>query len=152
MKNILILFLLSGLFNINASAQAKKPVAKPVVKPKPGVLVPTAAAGAARGKAVYLEYCVACHQADGAGVADLNPPIIKSPYVLGDKSRLISTILKGMQGVEINGKSYSNVMPPHNFLTDQQIADILTYARTGFGNKASMVSPAEVKAVRAKTK
>ena len=152
MKSIFILFTLSIFFSVHAVGQAKKPPAKAAAKPKPGVPVPTSVAGGARGKAVYLEYCVACHQADGAGVADLNPPVIKSPYILGEKSRLISVILKGMQNVEIDGKSYSHLMPPHIVLTDQQIADVLTYVRANFTNKASMVSPAEVKAVRAKTK
>lgn len=80
----------------------------------------------------------------------MNAPIVKTPHVLGAKAPLINIILKGMQDVEINGETYSNVMPSHSFLTDQQIADVLTYVRNNFGNKASGITPAEVKAVRAK--
>jgi len=54
--------------------------------------------------------------------------------------------------VEIDGDRFGNTMPPLKTLTDQQIADVLTYVRNSFGNKASMVTTAEVKAVRAKTK
>lgn len=66
---------------------------------------------------------------------------------------LIQQVLKGSQGkVEIDGDTFHNSMPPQPHLTDQQIADVLSYVRNSFGNKASIVTPAEVKVVRAKTK
>jgi mono/diheme cytochrome c family protein len=62
-------------------------------------------------------------------------------------------VLKGSRGqVEIDGETFHNTMPSQAHLTDQQIADVLTYIRNSFGNKASVVTPAEVRAVRAKTK
>jgi len=100
------------------------------------------------GAAVYAQSCVACHQADGGGVQDLNAPLIKTSYVLGNKTRLINVLLKGLKGVEINGEKYSNVMPSHSFLNDKQIADVLTYVRNSFGNKASAVTRTEVAAAR----
>jgi mono/diheme cytochrome c family protein len=57
-------------------------------------------------------------------------------------------LLKGISGVEVNGEKYSNVMPSQSFLTDKQLADVLTYVRNSFGNKASAVRPAEITAVR----
>jgi mono/diheme cytochrome c family protein len=54
--------------------------------------------------------------------------------------------------VEIDGDKFHSVMPPHPDLTDQQIADLLTYVRNSFGNKASAVRVSEVKAARAKLK
>lgn len=106
-----------------------------------------------RGKKVYNLYCLSCHAADGSGMANLNPPLIKTQGVTGNKTKLIQVILNGMDThEEINGKVYTNTMAPLDYLTDQQIADVLTYIRNSFGNKASGVSPAEVKAVRAKTK
>ena len=111
------------------------------------------AASMARGKQVFAKNCLTCHQADGSGVPFLNPPLIKTKWVLGDKATLIKLVLKGSQGqVEINGDTFHNNMPPQAHLTDQQIADVLTYIRNSFGNKASAVIPAQVKAVRAKTK
>lgn len=104
-----------------------------------------------RGKKVYDTYCLACHQADGSGVPRMNPPLKQTPYVMGDKKRLINVILKGLnEEVEINGQFYDNPMPPQPQLTDQQVADVLTYVRNSFGNKNSAVTIAEVKAMRAK--
>ena len=106
-----------------------------------------------RGKKVYTQYCAACHQADGWGVPGLNPPVIKTPHVLGSKTKLIRIILKGLNThEEIDGEVYSNTMAPHNHLTDQQIADVLTYVRNSFGNKAVAITPGDVKYVRARTK
>jgi mono/diheme cytochrome c family protein len=105
------------------------------------------------GKKVYDTYCLVCHQQDGAGVPRMNPPLIKTSFVLGDKKKLINIVLKGMnEEVEIEGNYYTNVMAPHDFLQDQEIADLLSFVRNSFGNKASMVSAAEVKAERAKIK
>ncbi len=112
---------------------------------------PNNGAAIARGKKVYEQYCLTCHQVDGSGVPHLNPPLIKTSFVLGDKPALVQVILKGMQSsVPIDDEYYSNNMPPHNFLKDQEIADVLTYVRNNFGNKASVVTAAEVKAIRAK--
>jgi mono/diheme cytochrome c family protein len=72
--------------------------------------------------------------------------------VLGDKATLVKIVLNGMQGVDIGGDDYHGVMAPHPDLTDQQIADVLTYVRNNFGNKAPAITAAEVKAIRAKNK
>jgi len=103
------------------------------------------------GKKVYDMYCQACHQADGNGVPRLNPPLAGTVYVTGSKTRLIDIVLNGLTDpIEINGEEYNNPMAAHSFLTDQQIADVLTYIRNSFGNKAGTVSVAEVKKKRAK--
>jgi mono/diheme cytochrome c family protein len=105
------------------------------------------------GKKIFVQYCLSCHQADGGGVQRLNPPLIKTSYVLGDKNKLINIILKGFsEDVEINGEYYSNTMPAHDFLKDQEIADVLTYVRNSFGNKASAIKVAEVTSARAAVK
>jgi mono/diheme cytochrome c family protein len=107
----------------------------------------------ANGKKVYVQNCLTCHQADGSGVATMNPPLIKTTYVLGDKPTLIKIVLNGFnEDVQINGQTYSNTMTSHASLTDQQIADVLTYVRNSFTNKASAVTAAQVKAVRATNK
>lgn len=107
----------------------------------------------ANGKKVYTKYCLACHMADGGGVQNMNPPLVKTSYVLGDKNRLIKIILNGMsEGAEIDGETYTNIMPPHNFLTDQEVADVLTYVRSSFGNKTTAIKATEVKTIRAAKK
>jgi mono/diheme cytochrome c family protein len=101
------------------------------------------------GKAVYIKYCLACHQMDGSGVPGMYPPIQKTDWVSGDKNRLIKLVLNGIDGpIEVNGEEYNQAMPQHKFLTDQQVADVLTYIRKNFGNKADAITPAEVARVR----
>jgi mono/diheme cytochrome c family protein len=77
--------------------------------------------------------------------------LIKTSQVLGSKEKLVRIVLQGFsEEVEINGEYYYNPMPPQPQLTNQEIADVLTFVRNSFGNKASAVTAAEVKAVRAK--
>lgn len=105
----------------------------------------------ANGKKIYGQYCLACHMADGAGVPNMNPPLIKTTHILGDKTRLIKVVLNGLStGEEIDGETYTNVMPAHSFLKDQEIADVLSFVRNSFGNKATTVTVAEVKSLRPK--
>ena len=105
------------------------------------------------GEQIFKKYCLTCHQADGGGVPNMNPPLIKTEYVLGDKSRLIGIVLKGFnEKIEIDGERFANPMPELSILKDREIADVLTYVRSNFGNKASAVTVDEVKAVRSKLK
>ena len=109
----------------------------------------TLSPSALRGKLVYAQHCLACHQADGSGVPNMNPPLIRTKWVMGSKTVLIHQVLKGSSGkVEIDGDRFHNTMPPIPTLSDQEIADVLTYVRSNFKNKFSPVSVAEVKAER----
>ena len=112
------------------------------------------AASAARGKTVYLQRCMVCHQADGGGVPKLNAPLDASSAVNGsDVSKLIKYIVKGFADrVEIDGELYSNAMPAAADLTDQQIADVLTFIRSNWSNKAGPVTTLQVKQTRSKLK
>lgn len=106
-----------------------------------------------RGKKVYENYCLNCHQPDGKGMPGMNPPLTKTKQVLGNKTQLINIILLGLdEETVVNGQTYFNPMPSQPHLKDQEIADVLTYVRNSFGNKASIVTTAEVKAARAKIK
>lgn len=140
MKSIATLFLCLSLSV--AIAQTKKPAAKATPKP-------VAAATKSSGQLIYEQNCLTCHQANGSGVPNLNPPLRGTDWVLGDKTRLINVLLKGLQGQEIEGDMYDNAMPAHDFLNDTQIADVLTYIRSNFGNKADAITADEVKALRA---
>ena len=132
------------------SAQTKVKVKVPVKKAT-GSTVSNTKASIERGKAVYAVNCLTCHQPDGSGVPMMNPPLIKTKWVLGDKSVLINQVLKGSKNtVEIDGDTFHNTMPAQAHLTDEQIADVITYVRNSFGNKASAVSVAQVKQLRAK--
>lgn len=138
-----LLVIIFSVWAGNSKAQAKKPAPTR----------PLSVAALSNGKTVYANTCLPCHMADGGGVPRMNPPLINTPFVLGDKGKLIGIVLNGFsEDIEINGDRYSNVMPPQVQLTDVQVADVLTYVRNSFGNKASAVTAAEVKAVRAALK
>ena len=143
---IALALLVSGGLSLQAQ---HRPAAKAKSSAK-ATTDPALKASMTRGAAVYQNVCLTCHQADGYGVPNLNPPLIKTTYVLGDKAKLAHIVLAGLQEpVEINGDEYRQHMPAQAYLTDQQVADVLTYVRNSFGNKASAVQVAEVKAVRA---
>ncbi len=104
-----------------------------------------------RGSEIYISTCIACHQSNGEGVPGLNPPLVKTSHVLGDKTKLIQIMLKGMdEAVVINDITYTTPMPSFEQLTDQQIADVLNYVRNSFGNKAAVISVGQIKAERLK--
>lgn len=152
-----ILFVVCALwYSQSAVAQQKTPPkAKPTIKtaataaPK---IATVSAATLTAGKAVYAQNCLTCHLADGGGVDRMNPPLTQTTWVLGDTPRLVKVVLNGMEGEDIDGEPYANVMPAFDALTDKQIADLLTYVRSSFGNKASAVSTSEVKTIRAANK
>ncbi|QJD78052.1 c-type cytochrome [Spirosoma rhododendri] len=137
----LVATLVACLALTTAFAQTKSAVTPPASKT-------TTAAVKSPGQIVYEQNCLSCHQANGSGVPGLNPPLRGVDWVTGDKTRLINVLLKGLQGQEIDGETYDNVMPAHDFLNDQQLADVLTYIRSSFGNKAGAIKPEDVKAQR----
>ncbi len=112
------------------------------------------AASVARGKMIYLQRCMVCHQADGGGVPNLNAPLDGSSAVKGtDITKLVKNIVKGFADrVEIDGEFYSNAMPAADDLKDQQIADVLTFIRSSWTNKVGSVTLAQVKQIRSKLK
>lgn len=104
------------------------------------------------GKEVYVT-CTTCHQANGQGVPNTYPPLAGSDIVAGDPNRVIAIVLHGLMGpVKVNGKEYNNVMSPWGAaFNDTQIAAVVTYVRSQWGNTASAVTPADVAKVRAAT-
>ena len=115
------------------------------------------------GKEIYMKaapgggLCFTCHQPNGQGITGQFPPLAGSDWVLGEKERLIKISIHGLMGeIEVNGVKYNNVMAPPGIppgsLTDQQIADVLTFIRNEWGNSASAVSPEEVATIRSSVK
>ncbi|WP_080059015.1 c-type cytochrome [Spirosoma aerolatum] len=145
-NRISLFSLLAALAVVHSFALAQNPTKKASVKPSGK---PSATVTKSPGQVVYEQNCLTCHQANGSGVPNLNPPLRGTDWVLGDKTRLINVVLKGLQGQEVEGDAYDNAMPAHDFLTDTQIADVLTYIRSSFGNKADAITTDEVKATRA---
>jgi mono/diheme cytochrome c family protein len=123
-------------------------------KPKYGAQA-AAAAGPpdpkALGKRLFSANCITCHQATGQGQPGQFPPLAGSEFVLGDASnRLIAIVLKGLQGpVQVKGQAFNNAMQAwEGQYTDQQLAAILTYVRSDWGNNAPEIPPEAVKAMR----
>jgi mono/diheme cytochrome c family protein/glucose/arabinose dehydrogenase len=105
------------------------------------------------GQAIYEALCLNCHQASGQGLTGVYPPLAKSEWVAGDAQTLIRITMHGLAGpTKVQGKEYGLVPMPPMGLDDQQIADVLTYVRSAFGNKAPSVRKEEVKVVREATK
>jgi len=116
---------------------------------------PVAAAGAAPaidGKQLFGAKCAACHQASGLGVSGVFPPLVGAEWVLGSEKVLISILLHGVQGeLEVKGSKYNGAMPAFGTLTDAEIAAVLSYVRSDWGNQAVPVTAAAVAAQRAAT-
>jgi glucose/arabinose dehydrogenase len=103
------------------------------------------------GATLYQTYCAACHQRDGKGDGSRFPPVAATRWVSGDPGRLIGIVLNGLQGeVQVEGQTFNGVMPPHAFLTDDQVAQLLTFLRQNFGNYAGGIKPGEVAEIRAR--
>lgn len=101
------------------------------------------------GKRLFNTMCATCHQLAGQGVANKYPPLAGSDYLNADKQQAIRVLLHGRQGeIEVNGKTYNNNMPSFP-LSDEDIANALTYTYNNFGNSGKEVTPDEVKALRA---
>jgi mono/diheme cytochrome c family protein len=73
------------------------------------------------------------------------PPLSGNEKITGPSSDIIRIVLFGLEGpITVNERDYNQPMPPQSYLTDKQLADILTYVRSSWDNKASPVTPEEV--------
>ena len=101
------------------------------------------------GEGLYKRTCLVCHQANGQGLPNTFPPLAKSDY-LTDRSKAIRQVLKGSNGeMKVNGATYNNIMPPQP-LSDDEIAAVLTYVYSNWGNTGIAFTAEEVKSERAK--
>jgi nitrite reductase (NO-forming) len=164
-------FATSGLRSLSAGdkkvAEPKTEAAAPAAAaPAPAAAAPAPAAGAApapaaaggsakdRGKVVYNTICIPCHQPTGMGLPNMFPPLVGSDWPKAKKpDRLIRMILHGVMGpIKVNGQPFNTPAPmmpgQAATLSDQQIADVLTFVRAEFGGGASEVTPDQVKAIR----
>jgi len=97
------------------------------------------------GSLIYENFCVNCHLPNGEGVAKTFPPLAKSDYLMNKRDLSIKAIKFGQKGkIVVNGITYNNVMAPLG-LTDQEIADVMNYITTSWGNaNKKMISKEEV--------
>jgi nitrite reductase (NO-forming) len=102
-----------------------------------------------RGQRTYNTVCAACHQPSGLGIPAAFPPLAGSDFLNADKHRAIATVVRGLSGaVTVNGQSFNSVMPALG-LSDEDVANVLTFVYSQWNNAGHEVTPAEVKRVRA---
>jgi nitrite reductase (NO-forming) len=118
---------------------------------QPGLTVVKAANKAQQiefGQRIFEANCQACHQAQGQGIAGAFPPLAKSDYLNADPLRAVDAILHGLSGkLTVNGTDYNGVMPAMR-LSDDDIANVVTFISNSWGNKGVTVSPEQVTARR----
>src|SRR4029077_14263945 len=96
---------------------------------------------AVHGKDLYAHYCSACHQAQGQGRGRSVPPLAGADYLLADRDRAIRIIREGLsEAIVVNGRTFKQLMPGFA-LSDNEIADVLTYIYSAWGNSGGMVTP-----------
>jgi nitrite reductase (NO-forming) len=137
----------------SAAARRQQDLKKQIaaeIKSNPAIAGLTKEMQVEKGKQVYMGLCFACHQADGKGLPPAFPPLANSDYMLADRDRAIRIVLKGIVGpMTVNGKKFDSAMPPQEAaLTDQQVADVLTYVYNAWGNEGDAFTADQVKAVR----
>lgn len=100
------------------------------------------------GRRMFSSVCAACHQPTGRGIPNVFPPLASSDFLNGDKNRAIKTVINGRQGeIVVNGQRFNNSMPKFP-LSDDDIANVLTYVYNSFGNSGIEVDPTEVAKLR----
>ncbi len=101
------------------------------------------------GRRLFTSICSACHQPTGRGLPNVFPPLAGSDFLNSDKNRAIKTVINGRQGeIIVNGMKFNNSMPKFP-LSDDDIANALTFVYSSFGNAGLEVNPEEVKVLRA---
>ncbi len=108
------------------------------------------------GQRVYLRNCAVCHQPDGQGIPRQYPPLAGSEWVLSQEWRgdahLVSILLHGVEGaLVVRGQVYNSAMPAWKILRDEDLAAVLNYLRTSWGNSAPPLAPDFIKRIRERT-
>lgn len=100
-----------------------------------------------RGKEIYNQLCIVCHQADGKGIEGAFPPLAASDYLMKTPDKAIHAVKYGLQGeITVNGKKYNSVMTNQN-LSDEEVADVMTYVMNSWGNSHEMITVERVRKV-----
>ena len=114
---------------------------------------PLAAGAAVDGAAIFASHCAACHQATGAGLPGVFPPLAGSDWVAGKEATLIAIVLHGINGpLTVEGKLFNGAMPTFQAqLQDAEVGAVLTFVRSQWGNTGGPITAEAVAAVRKDT-
>ena len=112
-------------------------------------------ASAERGKAIFMQTCMACHQPTGLGIPGAFPPFDGSEYIQGDTKRLVALVIKGYTGpITVKGVNFNNILIAVDtqfpmLKENAKLADVLNYVRTAWSNKAdTAITPDFIQKVR----
>jgi nitrite reductase (NO-forming)/hydroxylamine reductase len=101
------------------------------------------------GEKLYVANCAACHQTNGKGLTGAFPPLVESDYIAESPMNAVAAVINGLSGkITVNGTNYTSVMPNLSYLSDSDVADVVTYVINSFGNKGGEVNAAQVAAAR----
>ncbi|MDZ7741546.1 MAG: cytochrome c [Bacteroidota bacterium] len=131
--------LISGIFSISGSKHAsseKNPILQETRFQK--------------GKKIYDEKCLVCHQSNGEGITGAFPPLANSDYLLADKKRAVEQVLNGSnEEMIVNGVTYKTPMPPQVDNHEDAVA-VINYVLNAWGNEGGTISLEEVKDIKIK--
>jgi len=144
-------FLLIPILFLLIACGGDTPDKKPVKKVKKANKEKVAKASNLNGKKLFMTHCSVCHMPNGLGVKGAFPPLSDTKWVNGPADVMIDIVLHGFnEEIEVNGDKYVTPMAALPHIKDDELAAILTYVRSSFGNDASAVTAEEVAVVRAK--
>jgi nitrite reductase (NO-forming) len=136
-----------GSASVKREAELKEKIAAEI-RSNPAIAGLTKEVQFERGKQTYMQSCFACHLPDGKGMANVFPPLAGSDYLKADRDRAVRIVLKGLTGpVTVNGVTYNSAMPPQP-LTDEQVADVLTFVTNSWGNSGEAYTVDDVRRVK----
>lgn len=132
------------------ASPAASAAASPAASATAGTMAAAGGASAAAGEKVYTTNCSSCHQANGKGQPGVFPPLAGNPVVTGAATEVIGIVKNGKSGpITVAGTKYNGQMPAwKGTLSDSDIASVVTYIRSAWGNKAGAVTAAQVTAVK----
>jgi len=150
------ILLLSAALAVSVAACAQEESAAPAEAADKAVAVHAAEVSAksldermADGGKIYSAHCAACHQANGQGLAGAFPPLAESDYLADGPGVAVTAVLNGLSGpITVNGNDYNAVMPNLSYLSDSDVADVVTFVMNSWGNPGGEVASGEVAAVR----
>ena len=126
-------------------AETKAPIDGDKVENEGEVIITSLSDKMEKGKTIYNQTCFACHGSTGAGIAGAFPPLAESDYLNADVHRAIKAVKRGLSGeITVNGNAYNSMMPPQN-LSDEDVANVLTYVYNNWGNNKTEVTHEMVK-------
>ena len=101
------------------------------------------------GERLYASNCAVCHQMNGKGLDGSFPPLADSDYIAEDPMNVVLAVINGLTGpIKVNEQDYNSVMPNLSYLSDSDVADVVTFVINSFGNEGGSVSAAQVSAAR----